>query len=265
MSFPVFIPVEKIAEDVWKYPNRDLTRIKYPFWSAIIMPTLIDASSIPASSTANFDVQPPQNETWLLYIITKIHYSYNVWMEIKITNGTTETIMGGFDQGNTPPEGKGTFIIIIDSDIYLRFTVTNNAASPAGVYIGYCGFKLSQPKWKPQSVDPIQWKKKTDIKLPKELEELADMVFDVYDWKTKKYRPAIIIEENVPIAIDPNTMFPVHRKTTYVFLDEFINLIKLISTKKIDLDESGWKPIFDKWIEKGISLAKRLFSGSGVG
>jgi hypothetical protein len=224
----------------------DLVISKVPFWSAIITQTQ-GSISVPASSWGIVDIQPPSGETWLIDILFSINYSLTA-TTAKVSSavycdydGATERIHGAMTYGAI---GHASLFVsrILTNTLYARLKTYNGAGSAVPMYYGYSGFKLSQPQWRPlKSYNPSVWKRRPQV-LPVVLDRIKDYVYEIYDHDVKDYRIAIVLEEDMPLAYDPNTNFPVERYTIYVFYDDLKGIADLISS---DPKNTGYNKYID--------------------
>jgi len=235
-------------------------KAKYPFWSAIITQQA-NSVDVPADTSVYVTIQPPEGETWLISLGFGIGIDEPmsmVWYEDY--DGASAHIHGRFitggSYGNIEPHLELTRIIT--NTLYCRILFYNShTTNSATGYYGYSGFKLSKPLWTPRrQISTPPWKRSlTRNPIPKDVKPLKKFIIDVYDHASRRYRQAIILEENVVLARDPQTMFPVERLTTICYVDDFIkNILKPYKEGTLGLDRSGWKKYFDKWAEEGITL-----------
>ncbi|RLI46532.1 hypothetical protein DRO69_02810 [Candidatus Bathyarchaeota archaeon] len=248
------------AADVWSYSERTLTQTKFPFWSAIIEQTQGEVS-VAAASTSYVNIQPPSGETWLLFIDATDAGSDTSTAYCDY-DGSTRRIHTFMGSGGTC--GRGSLVKILTNSLYASLRLQNFSTASKTFYYGYSGFKLSKPIWKPRRLntnDP-PWKRvPSQYPIPKEVEPLKKYIVDVYDHDLRKYRQAIICEEDTPLAVNEKG-FPVERLTVICFVNDFIErILKPYKEGTLDLKASGWKKYFDKWAEEGISLQKLLGGG----
>jgi len=234
---------------------------KYPFWSAIIEQQQ-GSVSVAANSTANVDIQPPSGETWLIWLSMDLNFvASGSYVAYKDYDGATErthdrSYIGG-SYVNFEPHLE--LCKILTNSLYARLTAKNTYSSSVTFYYGYSGFKLSKPIWKPKRLlnNPSKpWKRvPSQYPIPKEVEPLKKYIVDVYDHDLRKYRQAIILEKNTPLAIDERTGHVVERLTVICYVDRFIErVLKPYKEGTLDLKASGWKKYFDKWAEEGVLL-----------
>jgi hypothetical protein len=232
-------------------------RTKFPFWSAIITQQA-GSVSVPASSSAVVNIQPPAGETWFIDIAFTITYTTSTAV-FKIRyydfDGTTARLHALHEKT------LGSFLVItriLTNSLYAQLYAYNSESASQTMYYGYSGFKLSEPLYSPKRSNtvPKPWKRKPSLlSIPKDIMPLKDYIVDIYDHAIGDYRQAIILEEDTPLAYDPKTNFPVERLTVYVFVDDFIdNILTPYKAGKLDLVKSGWKKYFDKWASEGITL-----------
>lgn len=269
------------------YPARVDLPSKFPFWSAIILQSQ-GSVSVAAGSTVVVDIQPPVGETWLIDIVasTRTDAGYRASVQYLDFDGTTARL----HVENHVKPGRGEEFAtpisvqrVLTNTLYGRLSFYRDT-SGRGNY-GYSGFKLSKPHWTPSSLnntDPKPWKRKRKRKLkrrlPKRVAALKKYGFEVYVFEIDDYVPAIMVEENVPLAIDPNTGFPVERKTVYVLVDDLIRILDWRDNPRLRPDQviedhpkyrgrnlrdlskdefedyMGWKTYFEKWRNEGINI-----------
>jgi len=257
------------AKEIWEYSVRELTQTKFQFWSAIIPPQG-DFVSVASGTDTWVDIQPPNGETWLLWIywgingvdagaiLSLVYYDHEgTLMTERIRRqreGTTN-----YDYGHYYNSDYIGVTRILTNSLYATISFyQNTGGSRTGQYT-YCGFKLSKPLYSPKrlgSSTTIQWKRKpTHFSVPTEIEVLEPYIADIYDSNRGSYRQAIILEEDTPLAIDPKTNFPVERLTVICYVDDFINnILKRLRLGQLDLQRSGWKKYFEKWKAEGIKV-----------
>jgi len=238
-------------KDVWTYPTRTLTTTKFPFWSAIILQSQ-GSVSVSASSTAYVTIQPPSGETWF------------VWIDAVIERVVPYARYFDFDGTTAREHVDGTnarigVLKILTNTLYARLTFYNDTTSAQSAYYGYSGFKLSQPHWVPQRRDTSTkpFKLSTDLPLPdpiKPLDKYKALIRGLDPANPDRYVLAIVLEEDTPLAIDPNTGFPVERKSVYISADVLANLVMQFKSGKTDYVKAGFEPYLKKWKAEGIDL-----------
>jgi hypothetical protein len=262
-------PPVATAEGVWSYPTRLLTQTKFPFWSAII--TQIEGSvSVPGSSAAYVNIQPPSGEVWLVWI--DFTFSGFLGYSSSITyydyDGTTARIHRGFGQAVTANSNYGYYLSsygmgvvkILSNTLYARLGYQNSQSSASTGYYGYSGFKLSQPIWSPKrlSDNPGKpWKKPTTLTLPdpiKPLQKYACEMLGLDPARPEEYTLGVILEEDTPLALDPATGFPVERLTVVAKADDLADIISGIKAGMLDPITTGYKKYLDRWASEGIKL-----------
>jgi hypothetical protein len=206
---------------VWGYASRTLTQAKFPFWSSIIAQTG-SVFSVAGTSISYVSIQPVPGETWLVWIDCLIQATASASMvRYYDYDGATARLhvhqQTGGSYGDVQPHIG--LLKVLTNSLYARLAFENNGtASVYGSY-GYSGFKLSQPIWKPKPVSPMSglpWKRKTDLPLPpaiSALDKFKAEVLGVDPSRPNDYGLAVILEEDTPLAVDPNTGFPVERLT----------------------------------------------------
>jgi hypothetical protein len=128
-------------------------------------------------------------------------------------------------------------------------------------YYGYSGFKLSQPHWSPvraHNPGPRPWKRPLSKPLPPVISPLSKYAYDLLfiDPATgvEAYEPAIILEENTPLAVDPHTGQAVELLTVVVKAGVLADLISKFKTGELDPIKTGYKKYLDKWEAEGIRV-----------
>ena len=247
-----------IAGEIWRYPARTLTQTKFPFWSAIILPTQ-GGGSLPANSTATVDIQPPADEVWYVVIscggdtisdssnIAPGYYSYDV------------TSVKSFGHAVGSERNPLVMPTILTNSLYAMLAVYNGGTVTRNFVYGYLGFKLSQPLWSPRRLDASAkpFKLKTDLPLPdpiKSLDKYKCLILGLDPNKPGDYALAVVLEEDTPLAVDPATGFIVERKSAYVLASTLADLIVQFKTGKLDYVKAGYKQYIDKWKSEGIDL-----------
>jgi len=252
------------ASDIWNYPTRTLTQSKFPFWSAIITQ---QAGSISVASDAIgvVDIQPPSGETWWISILAG--WSSTVQGNAGKANiyysdfdGTTErthgTMLGGPSYNVVP----SLFVErLLTNTLYGRISFHNGLAALHSAYYGYSGFKLSKPLWSPSRVSNSAkpFKLKTNLPLPdpiKPLDKYKCLIYGINPNKPDDYDLAIVLEEDTPLAIDPNTGFPVERYSVYVLASALADLIAKFKTGALDPVKAGYRKYLDRWKGEGIDF-----------
>ena len=241
--------------DVWNYPTRTLTQSKFPFWSAIITQ---QASSVVVSAnyaSVNISIQPPAGETWYVSISECADSGYIDIMYYRDYDGTTARIHTLKAWGYL----FGIFEVtrILTNSLYAYLYARNSDTSYAHTfYYAYSGFKLSQPLWTAQrNITTAKMKLPTDVPLPdpiKPLDKYKALMPSAED--PTKYELVVILEEDTPIAVDPNTNFPVERKTVYVKADKLAELVINMRKGTVDYVNAGYEPYLKKWKAEGIDL-----------
>ena len=220
---------------------------KTQFWSAIITQTQ-GSVSVAAGSTSIVDIQPSSGETWLVWIDFGAIYAGGRCAYYDFDGSTSRQHL--YDHGEGGDYGHLSVLKILTDSLYARLSFTNvDAAEHTAVY-GYSGFKLSEPKWQPLRLgdDPV-WKRKLTVSLPDQIKQLEKYACEI--WDGMRYKPAIMLEENKSLAVDPKTKNPVERLTSYVYVDDFVKNLDIIKT---DPDRTGYRRYFEKWREEGIEV-----------
>jgi hypothetical protein len=247
-----------IPGDVWNYPVRTLTQAKFPFWSAIITQTG-DSGNLPGGASVDIDIRPPPGETWLVFL-TVGGTSHLESGDIIITYNRHD--------GTTPiPHGTTTFhakpfvnIAILTNSMWGRLHIYNTSNITRRFAYGYSGFKLSQPLHTVIHLDhrAIPFKvEKPDLPLPepiKVLDKYKALIYGLDPDKPFEYALGVILEEDTPLAVDPNTGYVVERKSVYVLASKLADLVARFKSGELDYVLAGYEPYLKKWKAEGIDL-----------
>jgi hypothetical protein len=232
------------------------------FWSAIILQSW-GSVSVPASSTVNVVIQPPSNETWLVWIDFAIDISvpgtYVRYCDYDGTNVRIHTLFfTGGSYGDVRPH-LGVLKVLTNT-LYACLQFCNAAPSTFPGYYGYSGFKLSQPLWTPRRLDSVPAKPlklSTDLPLPdpiKPLDKYKALILGLDPSKPGDYALGIVLEEDTPLAVDPDTGFPVERKSVYISANALADLVVQFRKSTIDYVKAGFEPYLRRWKSEGIDL-----------
>jgi len=244
------------AEEIWTYETRELTQTKFPFWSAIIQQSGY-APSIAAGTTANYDIQPPANETWLIWIAASIYAAAaGCWTMYSQFDGTTAVYHVSNYQAGTYGMLRVPLYAyrVLTNSLYARVSIRNASGISVSASYGYSGFKLSEPLWRPKKVSNPgmpSWKRGLTVELPTEIAALEPYAAEVWDLEKAAYVPVIMLEEDTPLATDPNTGFPIERCTVYVTTEDLVRMLPDIKANPI---ETGYEKYLAKWKEEGIEI-----------
>jgi len=253
---------------VWGYPDRTLTQTKFPFWSAII---ILSGSSVslPAGSTVYVEIRPPADETWYVTVAggTRLYpTSGDSEARLELWDGTSAVNLYVASRIQITSAGYAPYYIslvatvIITNLIRCRLALYNGASYSVYGYYGYSGFKLSHPQWSPvrtHNQEPKPWRRPLSKPLPPEVAPLRRYAYDILGAdpsKPDEYEPAIILEENTPLAIDPNTGQPVELLTVVVRASVLADLLAKFRTGELDPVEAGYEKYLDKWKREVIKL-----------
>jgi hypothetical protein len=232
------------------------------FWSAIITQTQGEVS-VPATTWTYVSIQPPSGETWLIELACYDDYinaGYDKKVLYQDYDGTTARDHIMHSEKTDALTTRLALQRILTNLLYARIGFYTNGASTG--YYGYSGFKLSKPLWTPKRVDevavgPKPWKKSKTAILPSVLSALDKYAWDILGLDPSKpndYALGIILEENTPLAVDPNTGFPVERLTAVVQADVLADLIGKFKAGKEDPVATGYRKYLDKWKAEGINF-----------
>jgi hypothetical protein len=246
------------AADVWTYSDRTLTQAKFPFWSAIITQQA-SYYTIGALTGGGMILQPPSGETWLVninfYLDDETSGSYDVYQK-----GGSNMYMQKIGGNYGCLRASIAVQHILTNTNYATLYTYNASSSAKNVYYGYSGFKLSQPLWEPKrlnSLAPKPWKKPTTLALPdpiKPLDKYKAEILGLDPAKPEEYSLGIILEEDTPLAVDPETNFPVERLTLAVRADVLADFIAKFKTGKADPVTTGYAKYLKKWKDEGIDF-----------
>jgi hypothetical protein len=253
-----FSTISSPPADIWNYPTRELTITKFPFWSAIIAQTY-GTVSLPPNLMTYVIIQPPSNETWLVwidfYMDTTTQNSEVLYHDYDGSTGHRHTsCRTGGTYGSIMPH-LGVLKILTNS-LYARLAFNNVSASSLLGYYGYSGFKLSQPIWTSKktsdaAASPRPWNKPTEQPIPDMLKPLSKYIADVWSDVQEEYVQAIVLEKDTVLAVDPDTNFPVERLDVVISVQDFL---KGLADFKAKPAETGYKKYFDKWASEGIVI-----------
>jgi len=250
-----------------------------PFWSAII--TQVQGSvSVPALGDAYVSIQPPAGETWWIEIGFWVDYSsgYVTYFDY---DGTTRRLHVRDYVIDTYGKYRSNLVLerILTNSLYASLHFFSWSAVTG--YYGYSGFKLSKPLWSPERMlrsNPKAWKRKLTRPLPSEIASLEPHACEVYYEERGDYVLAIILEEDVPLAIDPATGFPIERLTAYITTENLMNILsqrddptlredvtldfppkyrgrKLRELTGSEFEEAtGYKKYLQRWRREGIEI-----------
>jgi len=241
----------------------DLAVAKVPFWSAVITQTR-GSITVLNNTVGYVDIQPPPGETWWVFIVLSWakkeagSYSITYYYDYDGTNARLHAFSAQYHYG------------IVFVPLYVARILTNSLYARLGFYnytgttysdgcYGYSGFKLSRPLWSPRRVNDSAkpFKLKTDLPLPdpiKPLDKYKCLILGINPDKPDDYDLAIILEEDTPLAVDPNTGFPVERYSAYVSATALADLILKFKRGELDPVKAGYKKYLDKWKAEGIKL-----------
>jgi len=177
-------------------------------------------------------------------------------------DGSTGRLHTGFytggDYGDRDPHVH--VLKVLTNSLYAHIHYSNAATAASDGFYGYSGFKLSKPHWSPireTNLDSKPWKKPTDLPLPAEIEALDHLKAEILGLdplRPNEYTLGVILEENTPLAKDPNTGFAVERLTVVVEANTLANLIKRFKSGTLDPVKAGYKKYLNKWKAEGIKL-----------
>jgi hypothetical protein len=258
-----------IPADIWNYPTRTLTQAKFPFWSAIITQTR-GSVSISANTVTYVEIRPPTDETWYVTIgggyalepiLGTIHVHYESWDGSTAVKHASASRQRVSDHGYAPYYVFMTFTAVLTNTLRGRIAFENASSYTLFGYYGYSGFKLSHPHWSPIRVhnpEPRPWKRPLSKPLPREIAPLMKYAYDILFIDTatgvEVYEPAIILEENTPLAKDPDTGQPVELLTVIVKASVLADLISKFKAGELDPVSTGYKKYLDKLAQEGIKL-----------
>jgi len=274
----------RLSARIWEYPDRTLTQTKFPFWSAIITQQQYQASVAP-NATILVSIQPPAGQTWLIYLDTYLDgLRYLQYIYYRDYDGTTvryHTYRGKSDTYTRLINWIFTAKILTNT-LWGQIYAWNDNDTYSRVFrYGYSGFKLSKPVYSPEGLNSSNaqiFKRELTKPLPRPLAKLKEYACELFDERTEDYVAHIILEEDVVIARDPETGFPVDTYSIYVTTKNLLNIIarrdkpelrpdivleepkefkgrKLRDLTKEEFEEqTGYKKYFDEWRRKGIEI-----------
>jgi len=255
---------------------------KFPFWSAIIEQTH-GSANVPATSEVYIDIQPPEGETWLVWIDFYLPpASAPQLVEYDQYDGT-DRLPHTMEMRNidyTRYISKLQVAKVLTNSLYASIRGENNDSVAHMFVYGYSGFKLSEPLWTPKRFNNPSipaWKRELKTSLPSKVESLSPYSCEIYDHRLNNYVPAIILEENTPLAVDPRTNFPIERVTVITPVENLLKILeardnpdkrpnitvetgkyKGSNLRNLSAEEyeeaTGYKRYFDKWRSEGISI-----------
>jgi hypothetical protein len=262
-----------------------------PFWSAIIT-QVWGSVSVPTATYVYVDIQPPVGETWLIWIDYTLPAGKGAtnYMYYADYDGAIENLHKALIREPTTNYNYGHYFWyqsvnvckVLTNSLYARFCFYQNTGATWTGRYGYSGFKLSQPLWNPlrkhNPEPPKSWKRKLTVPLPTEVEALRLYAFEMFSFRLNDYVPAIMLEEDTPLAVDPATKFPVERLTAVVTVENLVNILKQredltlrpdvmleappkyrgrrlreLTTSEFE-EATGYKKYFQRWGEEGIEI-----------
>lgn len=234
---------------------------KARFWSSIIDQTA-GSISVSANSGQLVTIQPATDETWWIWIdfvmlgrgsAQKVeYYDYDgSAMNLHIREYRSATY--------TRKESWLSVAKILTDTLYGRLYFENNDDTARDAYYGYSGFKLSERHWSPKrlSVSPMRfkpWKRKPREKLPERLKGLKDYAWEVlgYGENPWEYTLVIMLEEEVPLAVDPETGFPVERSTAFIPAKKLEEFLVKFERGEADPVKTGLDKYIKKWDKESL-------------
>jgi hypothetical protein len=244
---------------------RTLTQTKFPFWSDIIILTG-SFVSLPAGSTVYVEIRPPAGETWYITVAggTRVYPTYgDSDARLELWDGTSAVDLYVASRVRITSAGFAPFYlslvatVIITNLVRCRLALYNGSSYNLTGYYGYSGFKLSHPQWSPvrtHNQKPKPWRRPLSKPLPPGVAPLRRYAYDILGADPSnpdEYEPAIILEENTPLAIDPNTGQPVELLTVVVRTSVLADLLAKFKTGELDPVKAGYEKYLDKWKQEG--------------
>jgi len=263
---------------------------KFPFWSAIIKQTQ-GSVTVPTGSWTYVDIQPPEDETWLVWIdlsLMLVDAGYKLLLAYYDYDGASRREHRRRERESTTNSDYGHYFYsdslgvmkILTNSLYASLGFYQDSGADKYARYGYSGFKLSEPLWTPKRFNNPNipaWKHELKTSLPSRIKSLSSYACEIFDHRLNDYVPAIILEENTPLAVDPRTDFPIERLTVVAPVENLLNILEArdnpdkrpsitIETGKYkgsnlrDLsaeeyeEATGYKKYFDKWRSEGISI-----------
>ena len=249
---PDFPPVGTTPAEVWAYATRELTQAEFPFWSAIIDQQYGDVE-IAGGAGAGVSIQPAVGETWHVWIDFYMgdpavgdYVQYRDYDGAALNDHILDSSDGADDYPHLGVEK------ILTNDLYARVSYFNAAAPTAYGFYGYSGFKLSEPIWKGKRIaEPKVWKRKLSVEIPPLIEVLRPCACELFESRTRKYVPCIMLEEDTVLAVDPATKLPVETVSAFVKVDTLVAMLQEI---KADPVKTGYDKYLRRWKAEGIEL-----------
>jgi len=242
-------PPPPTPAEIWAYPTRTLTQAQFPFWSGIIVQTWYTAL-VPAGAYVYLYIQPPPGETWWVSIdATLMTVAGNSHVIIRWYDGAVGVAGAACKIGGTYgwllPSRSSTRVIT--NAYYIEIEYYNaGTVGTGGVYV-YSGFKCSKPLWSPERVGRRELpprKRPLSQELPAELRHLKHRACEILD-ERGKYTPAIVLEEDTPLALDPATRHPVERMSVYVPVEDLVRLLPRIRADPEDTGYAKYLPLLE--------------------
>jgi hypothetical protein len=250
--------------EIWGYPERTLTQVKFPFWSAIITQVQVSPTCA-GGATTYIDIRPPAGETWLVYadwyircdICSSVDQVAMFYYDYDGRTVRLHRVTYGLSAGANGIYGVNHVLKVLTNTLWGRLGIYT--AYTYTCYAGYSGFKLSRPLWSPTTpqATSLPWKKPTTQPIPPILAPLRRYVYDILGAdpaRPEEYAQAVILEEDTPLAIDPDTGQPVVLQTIVIKADTLANMIMRFRTGELDPVKMGYKKYLDKWELEGIRL-----------
>lgn len=234
---------------------------KFPFWSEIIE-SRTSHIVVNANSTGTLTIQPSAAETWWIsvncVICSEVSGSYiRAYLKVGTSSSTIDYILTRGSSGITYPHVRLNSIIKNNKYLYLAARNESNGSS-ASFYCGYSGFKLSERLWSPkglnENIEILPDERKVTKPIPNKFSAFEDIIVEklTEDERGRQvYKHAIVLEKDVPLAIDEKTNHIVERYSMYCFLDDFEDILNRYKERKLDLERSGWKKYIDQFEEEG--------------
>lgn len=208
-------------------------------------------------------MQPPSGETWMVTFAfstrTGSIAGYSATISYYDFDGTTARLHAENNVAapTNYPQARALVVErILSNSLYARLSFFNTTAQTG--YYGYSGFKLSKPLWSTiRNLEPMPWKRPATTDLPTNISGLKKYAFDILGidpTKPNEYGLGIVLEEDTPLAVDPDTNFPVERLTAVVKADVLSDLIKQFKSGAYDPVATGYAKYLNKWKAEGIDL-----------
>ena len=207
--------------DVWKYATRTLTQSQFPFWTEVITQQY-HSHSVSGDSSYTVSIQPPTDETWLLFIDFFLNGSNeDSYVQYRQYDGTNtyahnqHYTMGHY--GDVKPHLN--VIKILTHSLYAQLYYKNTTSSNRTANYGYAGFKLGTKKAEFENLEEIEirpYERDTKYKIRSEFDGLEDLIKDVYDNTVDDYKQVLYFYKDKTIRKDKKTGHIIEKVSSYI-------------------------------------------------